>query len=200
MRRESIPADELMGRRMEIGLIAVLAQLGAKRNWHRIMREWIYGDEPETELGRQEWEYFEARGGQADPAIDSTQVSRLARRSPGPTRAIAATIRKLNWAPETNESRTTSSTLSATEPLKSAKRLLAGVGAGEDAVDHGDVVAGRIQAERVDVGADAVLGTDREQRRRQAEADRRRLRPGTCRRCRRRGSSAPRRACPPPRW
>jgi predicted unusual protein kinase regulating ubiquinone biosynthesis (AarF/ABC1/UbiB family) len=62
MRRENIPADELMGRRMEIGLIAVLAQLGAERNWHRIMREWIYADEPETELGREEWEYFETRG------------------------------------------------------------------------------------------------------------------------------------------
>ena len=62
MRRENIPADELMGRRMEIGVIAVLAQLGAKRNWHRIMREWVYADEPETELGRQEWDYFESRG------------------------------------------------------------------------------------------------------------------------------------------
>jgi predicted unusual protein kinase regulating ubiquinone biosynthesis (AarF/ABC1/UbiB family) len=62
MRRESIPADELMGRRMEIGVVAVLGQLGAKRNWHRIAREWIYADPPATELGRQEWEYFEGRG------------------------------------------------------------------------------------------------------------------------------------------
>ena len=62
MRRENIPADELMGRRMEIGVIAVLAQLGAKRNWHRIMREWVYADEPATDLGRAEWEYFESRG------------------------------------------------------------------------------------------------------------------------------------------
>ena len=62
MRRESIPADELMGRRMEIGVVAVLGQLRAKRNWHRIMREWVYGDEPSTELGEQEWEYFEERG------------------------------------------------------------------------------------------------------------------------------------------
>ena len=38
MRRESIPADELMGRRMEIGVVAVLGQLRAKRNWHRIAR------------------------------------------------------------------------------------------------------------------------------------------------------------------
>ena len=69
MRRENIPADELMGRRMEIGVLAVLAQLGAKRNWHRIMREWVYADEPETELGRQEWEYFESRGVRRIPGI-----------------------------------------------------------------------------------------------------------------------------------
>jgi predicted unusual protein kinase regulating ubiquinone biosynthesis (AarF/ABC1/UbiB family) len=62
MRRESLPADELMGRRMEIGVVAVLGQLRAKRNWHRIMREWVYADPPATELGEQEWEYFEGRG------------------------------------------------------------------------------------------------------------------------------------------
>lgn len=62
MRRESIPADELMGRRMEIGVLAVLGRLRAKRNWHRIMREWVYADPPATELGREEWEYFEERG------------------------------------------------------------------------------------------------------------------------------------------
>jgi len=62
MRRESIPADELMGRRMEIGVVAVLGQLRAKRNWHRIAREWVYADPPATPLGEQEWEYFEGRG------------------------------------------------------------------------------------------------------------------------------------------
>jgi predicted unusual protein kinase regulating ubiquinone biosynthesis (AarF/ABC1/UbiB family) len=62
MRREAMPADELMGRRMEIGVVAVLGQLRAKRNWHRIMREWIYADPPATPLGEQEWEYFEGRG------------------------------------------------------------------------------------------------------------------------------------------
>jgi predicted unusual protein kinase regulating ubiquinone biosynthesis (AarF/ABC1/UbiB family) len=67
MRRESVPADELMGRRMETGVLAVLAQLGAKRNWHRIMREWVYADPPATELGEQEWEYFESRGGRRVP-------------------------------------------------------------------------------------------------------------------------------------
>jgi predicted unusual protein kinase regulating ubiquinone biosynthesis (AarF/ABC1/UbiB family) len=62
MRRESVPAEELMGRRMEVGVVAVLGQLRAKRNWHRIMREWVYAEEPATELGEQEWEYFEGRG------------------------------------------------------------------------------------------------------------------------------------------
>ena len=69
MRRESIPADELMGRRMEIGVFAVLGQLRAKRNWYRIMREWVYADEPATELGKQEWEYFESRGVEQVPGI-----------------------------------------------------------------------------------------------------------------------------------
>jgi predicted unusual protein kinase regulating ubiquinone biosynthesis (AarF/ABC1/UbiB family) len=72
MRRESIPADELMGRRMEIGVVAVLGQLRAKRNWHRIMREWVYADAPETELGRQEWEYFEERGLKRTPGLAET--------------------------------------------------------------------------------------------------------------------------------
>ncbi len=62
VRKESLPADELMGRRMETGLLAVLAQLRAKANWHRIMREWIYADPPATVLGEAEWRYFEKRG------------------------------------------------------------------------------------------------------------------------------------------
>jgi predicted unusual protein kinase regulating ubiquinone biosynthesis (AarF/ABC1/UbiB family) len=71
MRRESIPADELMGRRMEVGVVAVLGQLRAKRNWHRIMREWVYADEPATELGEQEWRYFESRGLTRVPGLAS---------------------------------------------------------------------------------------------------------------------------------
>jgi predicted unusual protein kinase regulating ubiquinone biosynthesis (AarF/ABC1/UbiB family) len=69
MRRENLPAEELMGRRMETGVLAVLAQLRAKRNWYRISREWIYGDPPATQLGEQEWAYFESRGEQRVPGI-----------------------------------------------------------------------------------------------------------------------------------
>src|SRR3954453_11315232 len=69
MRRENLPADELMGRRMETGVLAVLAQLRARRNWHRISREWIYGDPPATELGELEWAYFEERGERRVPGL-----------------------------------------------------------------------------------------------------------------------------------
>jgi len=62
MRRENVPANELMGRRMESGVLAVLGQLNATRNWCAIGKEWWFGDEPATELGRVEWAYFESRG------------------------------------------------------------------------------------------------------------------------------------------
>ena len=61
MRRENVPANELMGRRMESGVLAVLGQLNATRNWMRIASEWWFGAEPATELGRQEWAFFEPR-------------------------------------------------------------------------------------------------------------------------------------------
>ncbi len=69
MRRESLPAEELMGRRMETGVLAVLGQLRARRNWHRISREWIYGDPPATELGEQEWAFWEEHGVARTPGI-----------------------------------------------------------------------------------------------------------------------------------
>jgi predicted unusual protein kinase regulating ubiquinone biosynthesis (AarF/ABC1/UbiB family) len=62
MRRENLPANELMGRRMESGVMAVLGQLEATRNWYRIGREWWFADPPATALGQLEWDYFESRG------------------------------------------------------------------------------------------------------------------------------------------
>jgi predicted unusual protein kinase regulating ubiquinone biosynthesis (AarF/ABC1/UbiB family) len=62
MRRENLPANELMGRRMESGVLAVLGQLEATRNWYRIGREWWFADPPATPLGEQEWAYFQSRG------------------------------------------------------------------------------------------------------------------------------------------
>jgi predicted unusual protein kinase regulating ubiquinone biosynthesis (AarF/ABC1/UbiB family) len=59
MRHETLPADHLFGRRVEVLTLAVLSQLRARANWHRIAREWMYDAEPQTELGRQEQEFYE---------------------------------------------------------------------------------------------------------------------------------------------
>jgi len=58
LRQESAPPDHLFGRRMEVLTLAVLSQLRAQGNFHRIAREWFYGDPPATELGRQEAEFY----------------------------------------------------------------------------------------------------------------------------------------------
>jgi hypothetical protein len=58
MRHQSMRAEHLFGRRMEMLTLAVLSQLRARANWHRIAREWMYGEEPVTELGRQEADFY----------------------------------------------------------------------------------------------------------------------------------------------
>jgi predicted unusual protein kinase regulating ubiquinone biosynthesis (AarF/ABC1/UbiB family) len=58
MRHQDMRPEHLFGRRMEVLTLAVLSQLRAKGNWHRIAREWMYGDPPATELGRQEAEFY----------------------------------------------------------------------------------------------------------------------------------------------
>jgi predicted unusual protein kinase regulating ubiquinone biosynthesis (AarF/ABC1/UbiB family) len=61
MRHETLPPDHLFGRRLEMLTLAVLGQLRATANWHRIAREWIFGDEPVTELGAAEAAFYERR-------------------------------------------------------------------------------------------------------------------------------------------
>jgi predicted unusual protein kinase regulating ubiquinone biosynthesis (AarF/ABC1/UbiB family) len=58
MRHETLPADHIFGRRVEMLTLAVLGQLRARANWHRIAREWMYGDPPVTELGKLEAEFY----------------------------------------------------------------------------------------------------------------------------------------------
>jgi hypothetical protein len=58
LRHENAPPDHIFGRRMEVLTMAVISQLYARGNFHRIAREWFYGDPPATELGRQEAEFF----------------------------------------------------------------------------------------------------------------------------------------------
>jgi predicted unusual protein kinase regulating ubiquinone biosynthesis (AarF/ABC1/UbiB family) len=62
MRHQTIQPEHLFGRRMEMLTLAVLSQLRASANWHRIAREWMYGDPPVTELGREEQEFYERTG------------------------------------------------------------------------------------------------------------------------------------------
>jgi hypothetical protein len=61
MREGTIPADALFARRMEGLTLGVLAQLSATANWHRIMREWLYGEPPSSPLGQQEAEWLRGR-------------------------------------------------------------------------------------------------------------------------------------------
>jgi predicted unusual protein kinase regulating ubiquinone biosynthesis (AarF/ABC1/UbiB family) len=67
VRTAQLPADELAGRRMETGMLAVLGRLEASANWTRIAREWWFAEEPSTPLGREEWEFFEERGHSRSP-------------------------------------------------------------------------------------------------------------------------------------
>jgi predicted unusual protein kinase regulating ubiquinone biosynthesis (AarF/ABC1/UbiB family) len=62
MRHQDMRPEHLFGRRMEMLTLAVLSQLRATANWHRIAREWMYGDAPVTELGRQEAEFYGRSG------------------------------------------------------------------------------------------------------------------------------------------
>ena len=56
-----LPPDEIMFRRMAVGIFAVLGHLRAGANWYRISREYMLGSDSATELGRAEREFFERR-------------------------------------------------------------------------------------------------------------------------------------------
>jgi predicted unusual protein kinase regulating ubiquinone biosynthesis (AarF/ABC1/UbiB family) len=58
MRRQTMPPDAMFARRMEALTLAVLGQLNATANWHRIAREWLFGGPPATELGEAEAAFF----------------------------------------------------------------------------------------------------------------------------------------------
>ena len=61
IRRETLPAEHLFGRRLEMMTLAVMSQLRPRGNWYRIAREWLYDDEPQTELGLLEAAYYAGR-------------------------------------------------------------------------------------------------------------------------------------------
>lgn len=51
MRHQNLPPEHIFSRRADFLTFGVLGQLGAANNWHRIAREWIYGEAPTTPLG-----------------------------------------------------------------------------------------------------------------------------------------------------
>ncbi|MEA2297362.1 MAG: hypothetical protein QOF77_298 [Solirubrobacteraceae bacterium] len=58
MRQETLPPDHVFGRRTEMLTLAVMSQLRARGNWHRIAREWMFGEPPATDLGRAEAAFY----------------------------------------------------------------------------------------------------------------------------------------------
>ncbi len=58
LRHENLPPEALLGRRMEGLTVGVLGRLECTANWHRIWREWLYGEQPTTELGEREAEFY----------------------------------------------------------------------------------------------------------------------------------------------
>lgn len=57
-RKNNLPADHAFRGRAELHLAAILGQLRPRINLHPVAREWIYGDDPVTELGvaQRAWE------------------------------------------------------------------------------------------------------------------------------------------------
>ena len=63
LRHQHLPPEHALARRLELFCEALLGQLGARANWHRIAREWMYGDPPETELGQLEAKFYASSAG-----------------------------------------------------------------------------------------------------------------------------------------
>ncbi|WP_430333973.1 ABC1 kinase family protein [Rhodococcus sp. ACT016] len=61
MKGQNLPPEHLFSRRADFLTFGVLGQLDASANWHRIGREWVYGDPPATELGVAEQHWRRAR-------------------------------------------------------------------------------------------------------------------------------------------
>lgn len=61
MKQQNLPPEHLFSRRADFLTFGVLGQLEATTNWHRIAREWLYGDAPVTELGKTHQAWLTAR-------------------------------------------------------------------------------------------------------------------------------------------
>ncbi|AHH21842.1 putative ATP-binding protein [Nocardia nova SH22a] len=68
MKQQNLPPEHLFSRRADFLTFGVLGQLEATANWHRIAREWLYGDAPVTELGKAHHAWMARRGLPEKPA------------------------------------------------------------------------------------------------------------------------------------
>jgi predicted unusual protein kinase regulating ubiquinone biosynthesis (AarF/ABC1/UbiB family) len=62
---QQLPPAHMVQRRVEIQVLAILGQLRPVMNFHRIAREWTFGDAPATELGLEEAEWRARNGTKA---------------------------------------------------------------------------------------------------------------------------------------
>ena len=53
MRRQRLPPEHVFSRRADLFTFALLGQLHATGNWHRLAREWIYHEAPTTPIGQE---------------------------------------------------------------------------------------------------------------------------------------------------
>jgi ABC1 atypical kinase-like domain len=74
-RQLKVPPQEIWLRRVETSVLAVLGQLRANRNWHRIVLERL-GEQPSTELGKLEADFWSARGWPAPAAASRPAAMR----------------------------------------------------------------------------------------------------------------------------
>ncbi|HSV38490.1 MAG TPA: AarF/ABC1/UbiB kinase family protein [Nocardioidaceae bacterium] len=56
-RKQNMPSDFIFIVRMVVMVMAAVGQLESKVDWNAVAREWLFDDEPVTELGRQERAY-----------------------------------------------------------------------------------------------------------------------------------------------
>ncbi|MGW0179495.1 ABC1 kinase family protein [Nocardia sp. NPDC003345] len=52
LRHQLLPPEHAFSRRADLFTFAALGQLRTTANWHRLAREWMYGEPPATEIGR----------------------------------------------------------------------------------------------------------------------------------------------------
>jgi hypothetical protein len=75
MRRETLPPQAMLGRRMEALTIGVLGALRVRGNWHRIVREWLFDDPPQTALGHEEAGFWARAGGRSTEPRRNARVA-----------------------------------------------------------------------------------------------------------------------------